>query len=60
MKEGLTLFFSGSKETTEVTEEAGVTVKAELLGIAIFSIASEEKCMMDDVWMCCEEVQMFM
>eukprot|EP00956_Cyclotella_meneghiniana_P015700 scaffold24326_cov36-Cyclotella_meneghiniana.AAC.2 len=39
----------------EASEEAGGEVQAEPMGIAIFLIASEEKYMVEDVWVCCEE-----
>ena len=48
------------KETLEANVEVGGMVQAEPTGIAIFSIALEEKCMVDDVWMFCEERQMQM
>ena len=49
------MFFSDLTETMEASEEAGGKVQAEPMGIAIFLIASEEKYMVEDVWVCCEE-----
>lgn len=44
----------------DATEEARGAVQAEPPGNASFSIASEEKCMLDNIWIgvkkCCEEV----
>ena len=50
------MFFSDLTETMEASEEAGGKVQAEPMGIAIFLIASEEKYMVEDVWVCCEGV----
>ena len=49
------MFFSDLTETMEASDEAGGEVQAEPMGIAIFLIASEEKYMVEDVWVCFEE-----
>ena len=54
-KEGLTLFVLVLIETMVATEEAGGKVQVEPMGIASFLITSEEKRMVEDVWMCCEK-----
>ena len=51
-KVGLTLFLFCLTESIEAKEEAGGKDESEPMGIASFLITSEEKCMMEVVWMC--------